>query len=842
MAAAASLAAMQTIRAHSSDVTFCDFGKNFTLATGSSDKSVRAWEWHPGHGYREVAFSPIGHHTYGVTDARFSPQGTMLATSSIDGCTVLWNIRTGCKIHHFVQPSGNAVRVCRFTSDSTRIVTAGDDGTVCFWNLAHRSLVKTVKAHEETVQALATSPDSQLVASGCSQGVLHVHEIEDGDLLATQDSAHDMGVTAADFSPVPRPARQGVKKVFMLATSGQDHVVRLWNVLVYKSRVLLEPSQTLSGHSSSVLCVRFDPSGAHLASGSLDKTLRVWDVASVKCAKVLQGHDRYVTSCSFSRDGSLLSSGSNDKTVKIWNVGGRMSVDSILVPSPTASCLPTDASHGKLVEERSASNVKLLQKIECGVSVNFCQFGPGPSNILAAATGEKFVKLWRQDASGRFSETGSSPIEAHRYSVNKVEFSPDGEKLSSCSLDGSASLWDVDSGQRANPPLQSSGASVRTCRFSPDGRLVVTGGDDERALLWTIPDGSILEVIEGHTEAVTSAAFTPDSKLLATGDLVGSIRIWVVGAKGHKACGIQVIEAAHDLGVQTCDFAPSRTDNNGCQYTLASGGSDALVKLWDLRFVPNGCSQICIAQTLVGHGGTVASVRFSHTGQLLASAASDKTARIWNVFQRQCLFVLELHASIVTSCAFSPDGSLVATSSLDKSVIIWEMPKDLLARNQAEESLRGHRERVEEWTSKDVARWLTWLDIPTIPTTRFQHLTGNDILNSALQNLTNIFGLEDESHIKELERQIFWLKHENIGAVDDLSNVPHELICPITQEIFREPVICADGFCYERGAIDEWFLSGKISSPMTNLNMSSTTYAPNIKLRAQVCSLLYGEP
>lgn len=114
-------------------------------------------------------------------------------------------------------------------------------------------------------------------------------------------------------------------------------------------------------------------------------------------------------------------------------------------------------------------------------------------------------------------------------------------------------------------------------------------------------------------------------------------------------------------------------------------------------------------------------------------------------------------------------------------------------------------------------------------------------------------------HVKELERQLFWLKHENLGVFEDMSNVPNELICPITQEIFREPVICSgkritdyifavkiiwisDGFCYERAAIDEWFLSGKISSPMTNLPMESAAYVPNVKLRAQTFCLLYGEP
>jgi WD repeat, SAM and U-box domain-containing protein 1 len=75
--------------------------------------------------------------------------------------------------------------------------------------------------------------------------------------------------------------------------------------------------------------------------------------------------------------------------------------------------------------------------------------------------------------------------------VNKVEFSPDGQVLSSCSLDGNACLWSMENGARTNPPLQTSGAGVRTCRYSPDGQMIVTGGDDEKAIVWSIPDGSV---------------------------------------------------------------------------------------------------------------------------------------------------------------------------------------------------------------------------------------------------------------------------------------------------------------------------------------------------------------
>jgi WD40 repeat protein len=69
-------------------------------------------------------------------------------------------------------------------------------------------------------------------------------------------------------------------------------------------------------------------------------------------------------------------------------------------------------------------------------------------------------------------------------------------------------------------------------------------------------------VIEGHSEAVSAAAFSPDSKLLVTGDLVGSMRIWSVQSS-TKACGIQTVESAHDMGVQACDFSAGKCSDNG---------------------------------------------------------------------------------------------------------------------------------------------------------------------------------------------------------------------------------------------------------------------------------------
>jgi WD40 repeat protein len=77
---------------------------------------------------------------------------------------------------------------------------------------------------------------------------------------------------------------------------------------------------TLSGHTDWVNSVAFSPDGRLLASGSADRTIKLWDVASGSLVRTLSGHTDWVTSVAFSPDGRLLASGSADKTIKLWDI------------------------------------------------------------------------------------------------------------------------------------------------------------------------------------------------------------------------------------------------------------------------------------------------------------------------------------------------------------------------------------------------------------------------------------------------------------------------------------------------------------------------------------------
>lgn len=97
------------------------------------------------------------------------------------------------------------------------------------------------------------------------------------------------------------------------------------------------------------------------------------------------------------------------------------------------------------------------------------------------------------------------------------------------------------------------------------------------------------------------------------------------------------------------------------------------------------------------------------------------------------------------------------------------------------------------------------------------------------------FFFADDELSAKLTKEIHWLKSIDTKT-DGFENldIPHEFLCPITHEIMREPVMCSDGYTYEKNAISEWFMSGKSTSPMTNDQLTNTEYRFNHDLRNQI--------
>ncbi|KAL3599804.1 hypothetical protein FPOAC2_04032 [Fusarium poae] len=371
--------------------------------------------------------------------------------------------------------------------------------------------------------------------------------------------------------------------------------------------------KTLEGHGDSVTSVVFSADGQRLASGSYDKTVKIWDAATGACEQTLEGHGHWVSSVVFSADGQRLASGSCDNTVKIWDAA-------------TGACEQTLKGHGDSV-----------------TSVVFSADG----QRLASGSYDNTVKIW-DAATGACEQT----LKGHGDSVTSVVFSADGQRLASGSYDNTVKIWDAATGV-CEQTLEGHGDSVRSVVFSAGGQRLASGSSDKTVKIWDAATGACEQTLEGHGDSVTSVVFSADGQRLASGSYDKTVKIW------DAATGVceQTLEGHGDWVTSVVFSADGQR--------LASGSSDNTVKIWDAA--TGACEQ-----TLEGHGDSVRSVVFSADGQRLASGSYDKTVKIWDAATGVCEQTLEGHGSWVTSVVFSADGQRLASGSFDKTVKIWD--------------------------------------------------------------------------------------------------------------------------------------------------------------------------
>ncbi|MCC5643950.1 LuxR C-terminal-related transcriptional regulator [Nostoc sp. CHAB 5824] len=196
--------------------------------------------------------------------------------------------------------------------------------------------------------------------------------------------------------------------------------------------------------------------------------------------------------------------------------------------------------------------------------------------------------------------------------------------------------------------------SISSVAFSPDGKLLATSDTNGKTHLWQVEDGKLLFTCTGHGSWVRSVAFSPDGQTLASGSEDQTVKLWNV----HNGKCLKTFQG-HNSQIWSVSF-----NHNG--EILASGSDDQTVKLWDMR------EGKCL-KTLQGHSSWVRSVAFSPDGQTLASSSDDQTVKLWDVREGKCLKTLEGHSSWVRSVAFSPDGQTLASGSEDQTVKLWNV-------------------------------------------------------------------------------------------------------------------------------------------------------------------------
>ncbi len=277
-------------------------------------------------------------------------------------------------------------------------------------------------------------------------------------------------------------------------------------------------------------------------------------------------------------------------------------------------------------------------------------------------------------------------IAGHAAPVTAVALAP--RVVVSASRDRTLRVSDSASGlfMRA---LEGHKDAVTCVALTPDGRLAVSGGSDRTVRLWTVSNGRCLKTLEGHGNVVSAVALSPDGRRALSASWDRTVRVWDVDA-GKCARVLQ----EHRDSVDALAFA---------SFDLAvSAGADGVLRIWNLStgtsttiecrahalaITDDGrlalsadadhvirawdlASARCV-QKLAGHGERAHALAMTPDGRFALSAGRDRTVRVWNVASGRCLRTLDVEAAAV---AISPDGRTAATGGAD--VRLWEIPDD----------------------------------------------------------------------------------------------------------------------------------------------------------------------
>ncbi len=306
--------------------------------------------------------------------------------------------------------------------------------------------------------------------------------------------------------------------------------------------VQLPPLKRLQGHTSSVRSISYSPDGKVIASGSRDKTIKLWN-SDGTLLKTLSGHSQGVFSVSFSPDGKVIASSSRDKTIKLWTSDG-------------------------ILLKTLVGNNNVIRHVK---------FSPDGDTILGYSERDDSILLWS------LNDTNLKPLKtwkAHK-TINSVVFSRDGKTIASLGSDGISSvrsddkvkLWSSDGKfiKEIDIPIQQ---QFHAISFTSDDRKVILGGDSN--IIFMDLNYNLLKIFEGNINRVDEIIFSPDlQKFASISDLERFVKIW----KPEDGTLIGSLAGHKDI-VRDISFSPDGK-------ILASASDDKSVILWDLSDLSN---------------------------------------------------------------------------------------------------------------------------------------------------------------------------------------------------------------------------------------------------------------
>ncbi|XP_006866825.1 PREDICTED: autophagy-related protein 16-1 isoform X3 [Chrysochloris asiatica] len=286
--------------------------------------------------------------------------------------------------------------------------------------------------------------------------------------------AHDGEVNAVQFSPGSR----------LLATGGMDRRVKLWEVFGDKC----ELKGALSGSNAGITSIEFDSAGSYLLAASNDFASRIWTVDDYRLRHTLTGHSGKVLSAKFLLDNARIVSGSHDRTLKLWDLRSKVCIKTVFAGSSCNDIVCTEqcvmSGHfDKKIRFWDIRSESIIREMELLGKVTALDLNPERTELLTCSRDDllKIIDLRKHTVKQSFSAPGFKCSSDWTRAI----FSPDGSFVMAGSAEGSLYVWNVSTGKVEKILSKQHSAPVNAVAWSPSGSHVVSVDKGSKAVLWS---------------------------------------------------------------------------------------------------------------------------------------------------------------------------------------------------------------------------------------------------------------------------------------------------------------------------------------------------------------------